>query len=113
MNLFSYYSVVKHVYSKEKPWRRLGGSVPTHTTRMGFCSSVKSRDGVRSEPISQPLSGAVDLVSFLLCENRVVEARLAVQSALWGRLAHGSGLWVLSGQRLHLLEHKIQLYWEC
>lgn len=49
-NLFSYYLVVKHVYSREA-MEQTQGQCSTHNTRTGFYSSVKNRDAVRSEPI--------------------------------------------------------------
>lgn len=46
--MLSYYLLAKHVYNKEKAW----DSVPTHSIRVGFYSSVKGRAGVRASWLS-------------------------------------------------------------
>lgn len=60
-NTFSSYLLAKHIHSKEKPW----DSVPPHSTRTGFYSSVhKGRGSVRSGPVFQPPSVGIDLGHF-------------------------------------------------
>jgi hypothetical protein len=103
--MFSYYLLGKHVYSKEKAWK----SVPIPSTRMGFYPSVNT--GLRwSEPAVQPLSVGIDRDHFYSLRRG---CRGQTSSKVHCGGAHGSGLWVLSGLRLHLTEHKNSIILNC
>lgn len=61
---------------------------------------------LRSKPVFQPLSGGVDLASFLLFEKQYGRAPTSNPKYTVEEVGHRLGLWILSCLRLHLKEHK-------
>lgn len=90
----------QHVYSKEKPL----GSVRTHRTRTDFYSSVK---------IVKMVLEVSQFSIFTFCKQGCRGQTSSPKHIVEKVLAHSLELWVLSGLRLYLMEHKLQLYQEC